>query len=212
MSLYNHMRSIRRAYGITEAAGSEDPGAAMDAIGDLADIVERYNSGELDGGQLGRELVGWFKSSLSSITAALGMEGGDANEEAWQESVMDEEDDSDRFARFEEMLASEGGPGSGPRPGGMPDAGDDIGMDGDVDMIDDPMADDAGGPDDLGPDTIEALRDIIGRLEDLVGDVDPEGDLPDDDGDDEEPDDDEDDGPPPRKPAKKEPPSKKKEK
>ena len=73
------MRSIRRTYGITEAAGFEDHGAAMDAIGDLSDIVEQYNSGDLDGSQLSRELVGWFKSSLTSIMAALGMEGGGAD-------------------------------------------------------------------------------------------------------------------------------------
>ena len=180
----------------------------MDAIGDLSDIVEQYNSGDLDGSQLSRELVGWFKSSLTSIMAALGMEGEEGGGEgAWHEShSMEEEDASDRFARFEEMLAAEGGPGSGPHPDTMPDSGDDIG----TDMIDEPMPDDMGGAGGIDPDTMGALRDIIQRLEDLVGDVDPEGDIPDDDEDLDDSDEDEDEGeaPPPKKPPSK----KKKEK
>lgn len=51
----------------------EDHGAAMDAIGELAELVDRQ--GMIDDSSLARKLVHWFKENIGTIERALGREG-----------------------------------------------------------------------------------------------------------------------------------------
>lgn len=201
---------LGRIYGIRE--GVEDPGAAQEAIGELADIVDQYMSNGA-GMNLGRELTGWFKANLDTIKAALGLDDGD--EGGLRGEALDPAED--------EFIAQEGGPGSGRKPGpalppGPPVGGDPMAIGGSGDEV---YGMD-GGPEDDGPppspgasglpsDVMKKLRDVIQSLESLVPDEDPAGDMPTLDDDDD--DDDSDDAPPsPKKKDKEKKPPKSKDK
>jgi hypothetical protein len=164
------IRSIKRAFGINEGIGGGDPGAAQDAIGDLTDIVEQYDEGRLDDTQLKRELIEWFKASIDSIRAALGME--DIEKEA-KEPDFDTDHSEKPYG-----LAKEGGPGSGPKPGGAKPVKN--GKEKSLDITDDPMDDEAIGDTQMSEpstDVMAKLRQIIQDLESIVPDEDPEGDV-----------------------------------
>jgi len=52
---------------------NEDHGAAMDAIGELSELVGRYTHSSMDNATLARDLVKWFRDNLKSIEQALGV-------------------------------------------------------------------------------------------------------------------------------------------
>lgn len=59
---------------IARKGWEEDPGAAMDAIGDLEDIVTTdYEKGSSDQ-ELEAALMKWFKASYDTICKALGLD------------------------------------------------------------------------------------------------------------------------------------------
>lgn len=172
------MGNLGRIYGLRE--GVEDPGAAQDAIGELADLVENWQT--MDQSRVKAMLFSWFKQNETVIRQALGLEGTDVDQ--WRESKLPEADDGDDF------LAQEGGPGSGRRPGPsigvgavsgppeMPPPGADASDE--VYPMDGEDEDDAPSPGASGlpSDVMKKLRDVIQSLESLVPDEDPEGDAP----------------------------------